>query len=80
MIEVEPGQKAIWLQDEKHWSFKYFTRVREFEHQQVMVQRRYSDFVWLQKALQVVYAGCSVPVLPPKSVYMRFSNDDSELI
>jgi hypothetical protein len=40
-----------------------------------MVERRYSDFVWLVDRLEDHYAGVIIPPLPPKNSLDRFDDD-----
>jgi len=44
----------------------------------VTVDRRYSDFDKLRKAIECLYPGFFVPVLPPKDMGISFQKEDSE--
>jgi len=52
----------------------------QWPEQPIQVQRRYSDFLWLQQALQVSNPGCLVPILPPKNYLINFQSNESDLI
>lgn len=58
-------------------SYKVNTRTNlpQFEHGQLAVVRRYSDFVWLRAQMMKVYPGIIVPPLPEKLMVGRFSED-----
>ena len=46
----------------------------------VTVERRYSDFYKLREALECLYPGLFIPVLPPKGFIIAFEREDSESI
>jgi len=46
----------------------------------VTVDRRYSDFDLLRKALEVIYPGIFIPCLPPKDKFISLSHEDSDTL
>jgi hypothetical protein len=47
------------------------------DHESYNIQRRYSDFLLLRKALEVSYPGLFIFPLPPKDKFLQFQKEDS---
>ena len=45
-----------------------------------MVQRRYTDFEWLQDKLLAKMSEWAVPLLPDRSVYDKFKDNNSDFV
>ncbi|KAK8947415.1 Sorting nexin 1 [Platanthera zijinensis] len=59
----------------------YFTNIPEYQGQEKIVIRRYSDFVWLRNRLADKFKGIFIPPLPEKSaVVKRATKSNSEMI
>jgi sorting nexin-1/2 len=55
--------------------FKVTTKIMSASARIFVVQRRYSDFEWLQSQLSHDFPGIIIPPLPEKSFIGRFSSD-----
>lgn len=47
------------------------------EDEDYNIQRRYSDFLLLRKALEVTLPGLFIFPLPPKDTFLQFQKEDS---